>query len=576
MEVLKYDVVVVGSGLAGLRAAAAAAAAGAEVAVLTKVSGPRSHSISAEGGMAAVVDPAKTGDSPELHAYDTVKGGDYLVDQEVAVQFAYEAPREVKFLESIGVPWNRDPDGSYSLRLFGGMSKPRTLFVKDKTGFYIMTALYKYVKGLPNVHLYEEHFVTRIVVRNGVFLGFVAYDMRRGELKGFAAKAGVLAAGGGGRMFRTTTMGYLNTGEVYGYALRAGAALRDMEFVQFHPTALVPSGILISEAARAEGGYLVNRLGERFMKRYAPERMELAPRDVVSRAIYMECAQGRGFTHESGLCYVGLDVRHIDEKRLKERLPQLLELSKTYAGVDPTRDLIPVRPAAHYFMGGVYTDAQGRVLTADGRWIRGLWAAGEVASVGLHGANRLGSNSLSECAVWGRLTGEAAADYAKSTPSTPSGMLTEEVKREEERVHGLLKRERGGETPSSIARELQNIMDEAAGVVRHGSELSKALGRLSALQKRLADIRISDGGLVYNMELREVLELDGAVLAAQTILTGALLRQESRGSHYRLDYPQREDKSWLRHTLYYIYGGSLLVAKREVNITRWMPEVRRY
>ena len=399
MEVLEYDVVVVGSGLAGLRAAVAAASRGATVAVVTKVAGPRSHSISAEGGMAAVVHPNKTGDSYELHAYDTVKGGDFLVDQEAAITLAYEAPKEVYFLDSIGVPWNKDPDGTFSLRQFGGMSKPRTVFAKDKTGFYIMSALYKHVKGFPNIHLYEEHLVTRLVVKGGVFHGVVAYDMRRGELRGFAAPAGVIATGGGGRMYRLTTMGFLNTGEMYGYALRAGLALRDMEFVQWHPTALVPSGVLISEAARAEGAYLVNRHGERFMKRYAPERMELAPRDVVSRAIYFECLKGNGFVHESGLCYVGLDIRHLDPERVKQRLPLLLELSKTYAGVDPFNEVIPVRPAVHYFMGGIMTDIGGRALDRDGNWVRGLWVAGEAASTGVHGANRLGSNSLAECAV---------------------------------------------------------------------------------------------------------------------------------------------------------------------------------
>ncbi|RFA99045.1 succinate dehydrogenase/fumarate reductase flavoprotein subunit [Pyrobaculum aerophilum] len=576
MEVLKYDVVVIGSGLAGLRAAVAAASRGVEVAVITKVAGPRSHSISAEGGMAAVIEPGKTGDTPELHAYDTVKGGDFLVDQEVALLLAYEAPKEVKFLESIGVPWNKDPDGTYSLRLFGGMSKPRTVFAKDKTGFYIMTALYKHAKSFPNIHFYEEHFVTSLVVKNGVFAGVISYDLRRGQLRGFAAKAGVIATGGGGRMFRFTTMGFLNTGELYGYALRAGIALRDMEFVQFHPTALVPSGILISEAARAEGGYLVNRLGERFMKRYAPEKMELAPRDIVSRAIYMECASGRGFVDKSGMCYVGLDVRHIDEERLKARLPLLLEVAKTYAGVDPRSELIPVRPAVHYFMGGILTDAYGRVLNADGSWIRGLWAAGEAASVGLHGANRLGSNSLSECAVWGRLAGEQAADYAKETQSFADGIVREELKDEESRVYSLLKRERGGATTQGVLRKLQNLMDEAAGVVRHGSTLSKALAELANIQKEFNDIRISDRSTVYNMELRELLELDGMLLAAMTVLIGALIRQESRGAHFRSDYQKRDDKKWLRHNIYMYYGGSILVKQMEVNITRWMPEIRKY
>jgi succinate dehydrogenase / fumarate reductase flavoprotein subunit len=575
MEVLEYDVVVVGSGLAGLRAAVAAASRGAEVAVVTKVAGPRSHSISAEGGMAAVVHPNKTGDSYELHAYDTVKGGDFLVDQEAAITLAYEAPKEVYFLDSIGVPWNKDPDGTFSLRQFGGMSKPRTVFAKDKTGFYIMSALYKYVKGFSNIHLYEEHLVTRLVVKGGIFHGVVAYDMRRGELRGFAAPAGVIATGGGGRMYRLTTMGFLNTGEMYGYALRAGLALRDMEFVQWHPTALVPSGVLISEAARAEGAYLVNRHGERFMKRYAPERMELAPRDVVSRAIYFECLKGNGFVHESGLCYVGLDIRHLDPERVKQRLPLLLELSKTYAGVDPFNEVIPVRPAVHYFMGGIMTDIEGRALDRDGNWVRGLWAAGEAASTGVHGANRLGSNSLAECAVWGRLAGEAAAAYAKGRRLARE-LVAEAVKAEEERINGLLRREGGGESVHGLLKELQNLMEEGAGIVRSERAAVEALKKLNNVRSRSNNVRISDGGRIYNMELRELLELDGMLLAAEAILLGALLRQESRGAHYRVDFQNRDDKRWLVHSVYFLYGGNVMTKQRPVNVTRWMPEARRY
>jgi len=575
MEVLEYDVIVIGSGLAGLRAAVAAASRGAAVAVVTKVAGPRSHSISAEGGMAAVVHPHKTGDSYELHAYDTVKGGDFLVDQEAAITLAYEAPKEVHFLDSIGVPWNKDPDGTFSLRQFGGMSKPRTVFAKDKTGFYIMSAIYKHVKGFSNIHLYEEHFVTRLVVKGSAFHGVVAYDMRRGELRGFAAPAGVVATGGGGRMYRLTTMGFLNTGEMYGYAMRAGLALRDMEFVQWHPTALVPAGVLISEAARAEGAYLVNRHGERFMKRYAPERMELAPRDVVSRAIYLECLKGNGFVHESGLCYVGLDIRHLDPERVKQRLPLLLELSKTYAGVNPLNELIPVRPAVHYFMGGIMTDIEGRALDRDGNWVRGLWAAGEVASTGVHGANRLGSNSLAECAVWGRLAGEAATAYAKGRRPARE-LVAETVKAEEERINGLLRREGGGESVRGLLKELQNLMEGGGGIVRSERASVEALKKLTDLRGRINNVRISDGGRIYNMELREVLELEGMLLAAETVLLGALLRQESRGAHYRVDFQNRDDKRWLVHSVYFLYGGNVMTKQRPVNVTRWMPEARRY
>jgi len=580
MEVISCDVVVVGSGLAGLRAAVAAAAAGnrLSVCVVTKVAGPRSHTISAEGGMAAVVHPEKTGDTPHLHAYDTVKGGDFLVDQDAAMLLAQEAPSEVLFLYKIGVPWNRDPDGTFSLRLFGGMSKPRTLFVKDKTGFYILTALYKYAKSFPNIAFYEEHLVTKLVVKHNVFYGVTALDMRRGEFKFFRAKAGVIATGGGGRMFKLTTMGYLNTGEMYGFALREGIALKDMEFVQWHPTALVPSGILISEAARAEGAYLVNKYGERFMKRYAPQKMELAPRDVIARAIAMECMSGKGFTWRDGTCYVGLDIRHLDPARVKERLPLLIELSKTYAGVDPFTELIPVAPAVHYFMGGIHTDLYGRVLTVSGEWVRGLWAAGEAAAVSVHGANRLGSNSLSECSVWGRLTGEQAAEYAKGRREGEVDSAAKAlVEREESRVfYRLGRREAGGDSAAAIRSALQNAMHKGAGIIREESALAQALSEVAKLISAFKEVNLHDTGRIYNMELREVVELDGMLLAAHAVLLGAYFRRESRGAHYRVDYPQRDDKSWLKHTLVHRVGEGFGVYYAPVTVDKWPPEVRAY
>ncbi|MEL9990643.1 MAG: succinate dehydrogenase/fumarate reductase flavoprotein subunit [Thermoproteus sp.] len=579
MEVVQCDVVVVGSGLAGLRAAVAAAATSEKltVCIVTKVSGPRSHSISAEGGMAGVIHPEKTGDSIHLHAYDTVKGGDFLVDQDAAMLLAQEAPSEILFFDKIGVPWARDQDGTLALRLFGGMSKPRTVFVKDKTGFYMLNALYKYSKQFDNIKFYEEHIVTKLVIKNKKFYGVVALDMRRGEVRFFRAPSGILAAGGGGRMFKLTTMGHLNTGEIWGFALREGIALKDMEFVQWHPTALVPSGILVSEAARAEGAYLVNRLGERFMKRYAPQKMELAPRDVVARAIAMECKAGRGFMWRD-MCYVGLDVRHIDPARVKERLPLLIELAKTYAGVDPFSELIPVAPAVHYFMGGIHTDTYGRVLLADGSWVRGLWAAGEAASVSVHGANRLGSNSLSECAVWGRLTGEQAAKYAIENKTNALDEYVKTVADEEERriFYRLGRKETGGISSASIRSTLQSALHDGAGIFRSESSIAEALTTVARLAANLKDVNINDTSRVYNMELREVIELDGMIAAAHAILLGAYFRRESRGAHYRLDYQQRDDRNWLKHTLVYRIGESYGVAYTDVKIERWPPEVRAY
>jgi succinate dehydrogenase subunit A (EC 1.3.5.1) len=579
MDHISCDVLIIGSGLAGLRAAAAAAESGGrlDICVVTKVSGPRSHSISAEGGMAGVLYP-DSGDSPELHAYDTVKGGDFLVDQDAAMVLAEEAPREIAYLERIGVAWTRTPDGRIAQRLFGGMSRPRTAFAKDKTGLYIMSAIYRHVKKLP-VEFYEEHMVTRLVVKNKRFLGAVALDLRRGEARLFKAKAGVVATGGGGRMFKFTTMGYANTGEMLGFALRSGLALKDMEFVQWHPTALVPSGILVSEAARGEGGYLVNKQGERFMKRYAPQKMELAPRDIVSRAIASECEAGRGFIHEeSGMCYVGLDLRHIDRERLKERLPLLLEVARTYAGLDPSEDLIPVAPAVHYFMGGIHVDTYGRVLAPDGSWVRGLWAAGEAAAVSVHGANRLGSNSLSECSVWGRLTGEAAAKYAMEAPSQTEDREARAAFEDEERrlFDKLLHRESGGISLGEVKAAVQNALHTGAGIFRHGSLLERAVSELMRASARILQVNVHDVGTVYNMELKELVELDGAALAAQVILLGAYFRRESRGAHYRLDYPRRDDESWLKHTVAYKYGGGVVVRWEPVRIVKWPPEVRTY
>jgi len=579
MDHISCDVLIIGSGLAGLRAAAAAAESGGrlDICVVTKVSGPRSHSISAEGGMAGVLYP-DSGDSPELHAYDTVKGGDFLVDQDAAMVLAEEAPREIAYLEKIGVAWTRTPDGRIAQRLFGGMSRPRTAFAKDKTGLYIMSAIYRHVKKLP-VEFYEEHMVTRLVVKNKRFLGAVALDLRRGEARLFKAKAGVVATGGGGRMFKFTTMGYANTGEMLGLALRSGLALKDMEFVQWHPTALVPSGILVTEAARGEGGYLVNKQGERFMKRYAPQKMELAPRDIVSRAILTEIAEGRGFVHEeSGMGYVGLDLRHLGEGVLNQKIPFITELAHKYVGVDPLEELIPVRPAVHYTMGGIHVDTYGRVLAPDGSWVRGLWAAGEAAAVSVHGANRLGSNSLSECSVWGRLTGEAAAKYAMEAPSQTEDREARAAFEDEERrlFDRLLHRESGGISLGEVKAAVQNALHTGAGIFRHGSLLERAVSELMRASARILQVNVHDVGTVYNMELKELVELDGAALAAQVILLGAYFRRESRGAHYRLDYPRRDDENWLKHTVAYRYGGGVVVRWEPVRIVKWPPEVRTY
>jgi succinate dehydrogenase / fumarate reductase flavoprotein subunit len=582
VEVLKYDLVIMGSGLAGLRAALQAAYTShgkAKIAILSKVQAMRSHSVSAEGGASAVLYPKETGDSFDLHAYDTVKGSDFLADQDAVELMVQMAPQEVRFLERLGVPWSRNEKGQIFQRPFGGMSIPRTAFAQDKTGFFMMSTLYQNVLRFDNVDIYHEHFVTKIIVENDEFKGVTAIDLKTGELKLFLAKAGIIAAGGAGRLYRFTTTAHSTTGELLTLALRAGAGIKDMEFVQWHPTALVPSGVLITEAARGEGGYLVNRLGERFMKNYAPQKMELAPRDIVSRAILTECKEGRGFTHEeSGMCYVGLDLRHLGEEVINRKLPFIRELAHKYVGIDPLSDLIPVRPAVHYTMGGVHADIHGRVLKANGTWIKGLWAAGEAASISIHGANRLGSNSLTECLVWGRITGEESVKYAMEKPElVTDDSIIEIAKKEESRVFDkLIHKEVNANTPYDVKRELNDIMEEHFGPFREGSKMSEGLSKLLRLLEKAKSMRIDDSSRVYNQNLKDALEADGMVELGLVIGLGAYARAESRGAHYRLDYPKRDDTNWLKHTVAYLYGGEVQLTYVPVTITRWKPEERKY
>jgi succinate dehydrogenase / fumarate reductase flavoprotein subunit len=582
VEVLKYDLVIMGSGLAGLRAALQAAYAShgkAKIAILSKVQAMRSHSVSAEGGASAVLYPKETGDSFDLHAYDTVKGSDFLADQDAVELMVQMAPQEVRFLERLGVPWSRNEKGQVFQRPFGGMSIPRTAFAQDKTGFFMMSTLYQNVLRFDNVDIYHEHFVTKIIVENDEFKGVTAIDLKTGEFKLFLAKAGIIAAGGAGRLYRFTTTAHSTTGELLTLALRAGAGIKDMEFVQWHPTALVPSGVLITEAARGEGGYLVNKLGERFMKNYAPQKMELAPRDIVSRAILTECKEGRGFIHdESGMCYVGLDLRHLGEEVINRKLPFIRELAHKYVGIDPLSDLIPVRPAVHYTMGGVHADMHGRVLKADGTWIKGLWAAGEAASISIHGANRLGSNSLTECLVWGRITGEESVKYAMEKPElVTDDSIIEIAKKEESRVFDkLIHKEVNANTPYDVKRELNDIMEEHFGPFRESSKMSEGLSKLLRLLEKAKSMRIDDSSRVYNQNLKDALEADGMVELGLVIGLGAYARAESRGAHYRLDYPKRDDTNWLKHTVAYLYGGEVQLAYVPVTITRWKPEERKY
>jgi len=583
VEVLKYDVLILGSGLAGLRAAFEAARISngkIRIAVVSKVHAMRSHSVSAEGGASAVLYPKENGDSLDLHGYDTAKGSDFLADQDAIELLVQTAPQEIKFLDHLGVPWSRDPQGKILQRSFGGMTIPRTTFAQDKTGFFLLSTLYDNTLRFGNIDMLHEHFATSIILENGVFRGITAIDLKTGEFKVILAKAGIIATGGNGRVYGFTTMAHSSTGDGYSLAYRAGIPLKDFEFPQFHPTALVPNGILITEGARGEGGYLVNKDGERFMKRYAPSRMELAPRDIVSRSIITEINQGRGFTdEESGLSYVLLDLRHLGEERLNKRLPMIREISIKTIGVDPVDEPIPVRPAMHYMMGGIHVDLKGQVYIDAEKKIPNLWAAGEAANVSVHGANRLGSNSLSECLVWGHFTGEEAAKYAMTSSTEPGydGYVKEAAEKEEKRIFdGLLHKETNAENPYDIKHEMNKIMDTYVYVFREKSGLEEAYSSLKKLRERFNNSRIEDRGLVYNQNLKDLMEIDFLLEQAEIITLGALNRTESRGAHARIDYPKRDDVNWLKHTLAFYTKEGPSFSYIPVRITKWKPEERKY
>jgi len=575
VERFNHDVVVVGGGAAGLRAAIAAASLSEKlsVAIVSKVYPMRSHTVSAEGGMAAVL---KEYDSMELHALDTIKGSDYLADQDAVETFVREAPVEVIQLEHWGCPWTREADGKLAARAFGGMSVKRTLFAADKTGFHLLHTLFQTTLKYQNIIRYDEWFVTSIVVEENVSKGVVALDLKSGEVALIVSPAVVVATGGAGRLYQFTTNAAIKTGDGMAMAYRAGAALKDMEFIQFHPTALPGSGILITEASRGEGGYLLNKDGDRFLKRYAPEKMELGPRDILSRAITTEIREGRGLDGPFG-SYVLLDLRHLGKKTIETRLPFVEELARTYAAIDPVKEPIPVRPAVHYTMGGVHTDFDGKTT------IPGLFACGEAACVTINGANRLGSNSLSECLVFGRRAGVSAAMLAisrREKGSAPRDLLPratgEYVHADSDRMYAILKRESGEERLADLRNELQSLMDAQVGIFRDGEGLKEALGKIRDLRSRSLSVKIEDRGLVFNSELTAMYELDFMIDVAETIAHSALMRQESRGAHYRTDFQNRDDRNYLFHQLVLWGAEGPRVEMLGVRITRWQPAERRY
>ncbi|MEM3642021.1 MAG: succinate dehydrogenase/fumarate reductase flavoprotein subunit [Candidatus Bathyarchaeia archaeon] len=566
LEVLTHDIVIVGAGLAGLRAAVAAAETSEklDVAVISKIHPLRSHSVCAQGGTAATL---REGDSFDLHAWDTVKGADFLADQDVVEFFVKRSPQEIINLDHWGCPWSRTEDGKIDQRPFGGHSFPRACFAADMTGFQEMHTLYWKTKTLKNVTFYDEWFVTSIITEDNSVSGVTAIHLKTGSFQIFRAKAVIMATGGHERVYKFTTFSHSATGDGMAIAYRAGAPLKDMEFVQFHPTGLVPSGVLITEGARGEGGYLFNAKGERFMKRYAPEKMELAPRDIVARAEQTEINEGRAFEGPFGP-YIALDLRHLGEEKINERLPLIKEVAIKLGGVDPVKETIPIRPAAHYSMGGIHTNIKTETPIA------GLYAAGECSCLSLHGANRLGTNSTAECLVFGAVSGEEAAKYALS--KSFKEISKDKVLKEENRIfNGILGTETGESVPE-IRNEVQNIMNEKVWIFRTGEALKEALKEIRQLRERFKKIKVEDKGRIFNNALVDALQLDYMLELAEVTVVSAIPRTESRGAHYRLDYPKRDDQNWLKHTLAYYTKDGPRLEYIPVTITKWTPVERKY
>ncbi len=560
---IKHDVVVIGGGLAGMRAAVEAAEGGADVAIVSKMHPVRSHSGAAQGGINAALGNREE-DTPQAHAFDTIKGSDYLGDQDAVEAMCEDAPHQIIWLEHRGCIFSRMPDGRIAQRPFGGAGTPRTCYSADVTGLVILHTLWEQLERF-GVKVYEEYFCTALAIDNGIGTGVVAYNMRNGELEQIVAKATIFATGGAGRMYLKTTNGYASTADGMGIAYKAGIPLMDMEFMQFHPTTLKENGVLMTEGARGEGAYLLNAAGERFMFKYAPNKGELASRDVVSRAEWTEILEGRGVDG----CVL-LDMRHLGREKILERLPQIRELALDATGKDAVNEPIPILPGAHYTMGGIETDKFGATR------VPGVYAAGECACVSVHGANRLGGNSLLETIVFGARAAKHAVEYIKKVgDATPSDKT---LRAEQERVRGLLARSGGTRAPK-LRHAMNETMSENTFIFRDAGGLAKAVQDLDRVRKEFdANVYVMDKSKTFNTDLVSTFETDFLIDTAYALAKGALERKESRGAQSRTDFPERDDANWMKHTLAWRQtdGSPRLDYSRGVTITKFQPEVRSY